>query len=71
MDITLSNRWYNPYWFNDKIIMNQNTFDKLKDSFEIVFEEDNIFYCHDFNIIISDLVEDNAFIGPRRKNEGN
>ena len=68
--IKLENRWYNPYFFNNKIIMNQNTFDKFKEILEFKFEEDNIKYCSEFNIIIDNLLKDNEFIGPRiNKNE--
>lgn len=63
--INLENNWYNPYFFNNNIIMNQNTFDKFKEILKFKFEEDNIKYCSEFNIIIDNLLKDNEFIGPR------
>lgn len=68
--LKLNNRWYNQYLFNDKLIMNQNTFDKFKESLNLNLKKNNIKYCHSFNIIIDNLLEDNEFIGPRiNKNE--
>ena len=51
----------------NKIVINKNTFDKLKDTFNevvITIFENKYYTNNGFEIIINDLIPDNSFVGP-------